>query len=81
MLGNVGPKDLRHEALEGGVDRPDGVDVAHREVGRRLFRDERVHPVVGLFPDEDHQPEEHTLVRPQGGDEGLVPRLRPGSVQ
>merc|ERR1719237_732172 len=50
--------------LEGGMDGAHGVDLADGQVGRGLLGDEHVHAVVRLLTDQDHRPEEETLMRP-----------------
>ena len=61
------PEDVAHVLLERGVERARGVDLADREVRRRLLADEHVHRVVRLLADERDEAQGQLRVRPDGG--------------
>ena len=76
--GNLGTEYLGKIFLQSRVDGLLRVDFTHWQVDRGLLRDEDVDAVVCFLPDEDDGAEEEALVRPEGGDGGVVPGLGPG---
>ena len=53
---------FREIFLERGVDGPHRVDLTDWQMGGGLLRDEHVHSVVRLLSDQDHRPDQLTMM-------------------